>query len=88
MRRGTFGFDVNFEPHVARHGVEEIEVEELFRGQLFIRRVRDTYTVLGSTATGRRLFVVVARRERGIVRPITAREMTAMERRLFERKAR
>lgn len=73
---------------MGRHGVEEAEVEEALRGRLYIRRVQDTYTVLGMTATGRRLFVVIARRPDGGVRPITARDMNSSERKLFERNAR
>ena len=74
--------------HVARHGVEETEVEEVFRGRLYVRKVRDTYTVLGLTATGRRLFVVVAKKEHGVVRPITARDMMEPERKLYKREVR
>jgi uncharacterized DUF497 family protein len=70
-----------------RHGVEEMEVEEVFRGRLYVRKVRHGYTVLGATATGRRLFVVAARLEAGGIRPITARDMNPSDRRLFERKA-
>ena len=87
-RTAWFDWDDSNALHVARHGVGEMEVEEIFRGRLYIRRVRHGYTVLGATATGRRLFVVVARLEGGGLRPITARDMTASERRLFERRAR
>lgn len=87
-RVAWFDWDDANREHVGRHGVEETEVEEVFRGRLYLRRVRHGYTVLGVSATGRRLFVVVARREGGGVRPITARDMTLSERRLFERRAR
>jgi len=60
----------------------------MFRGRLYVRKVRHGYAVLGATATGRRLFAVVARLEGGGLRPITARDMNPSERRLFERRAR
>ncbi|MBI2931637.1 MAG: BrnT family toxin [Planctomycetes bacterium] len=74
--------------HVARHGVEAIEVEEVLRGRLYVRKAHGKYAVLGVSATGRRLFVVVAKKERGIVRPVTARDMTPPERRFYERNVR
>lgn len=87
-RAAWFDWDDINHFHIARHGVEETEVEEIFRGRLYIRRVRHGYTVLGASATGRRLFVVVARLEGGGLRPITARDMNVSERRRFERRAR
>ena len=87
-RTAWFNWDDGNAFHVARHGVEATEVEEVFRGRLYIRRVRHGYTVLGATATGRQLFVVVARLEGGGLRPITVRDMTTPERRLFEKRAR
>ena len=87
-RAAWFEWDDSNRAHVAGHGVEEVEVEEIFHGRVYIRRVRHGYAILGATATGRRLFVVVARRSAGGVRPITARDMNLPERRLFERRAR
>lgn len=83
-----FEWDEGNSEHVAEHGVEEIEVEEVFRGRLYVRRAKGRYIVLGATATGRRLFVVVEKKPGGWVRPITARDMNLSERRLFERRAR
>jgi len=87
-RVGRFDWDDANTDHVAEHGVEEIEVEEVFRGRLYVRRAKGRYIVLGETATGRRLFIVVEKKEGGRVRPITARDMNRSERRLFERRAR
>jgi len=87
-RVNWFDWDEVNRRHIDRHGVEETEVEEVFGGRLYVRKVRHGYTVLGATATGRRLFVVGARLEAGGFRPITARDMTPSERRLFERRAR
>lgn len=82
----AFDWDEYNLEHVERHGVEDYEVEEVFDGSVYVRRVRDAYTILGSTSAGRRLFVVIARREGGVIRPITARDMTRSERRLYEKR--
>jgi hypothetical protein len=76
--------DANSE-HIERHGVEESEVEEVFRSLIYVRKAHDRYLVLGRTVTGRRLFVVAVKKERGVVRPTTARDMDASERKLYER---
>lgn len=78
--------DGNLE-HIAEHGVESGEVEEIFRGRLYVRRVRERHIVLGASATGRRLFTVVVRLPGRVLRVITARDMSDTERRLFERRA-
>jgi len=74
--------------HIAEHGVEPGEVEEIFRGRLYVRRKGERYIVLGQAATGRRLFAVVIRLPGPVLRVITARDMNRTERRLFERSAR
>lgn len=87
-RAAGFEWDETNSEHVARHGVEEIEVEEVFRRRLYVRKVHDKYAALGLSATGRRLFVVVAKKDHGILRPITARDMTPSEWRLYKREVR
>ena len=88
----TLDWDEENREHISRHGVEEGEVEEIFRGRLYVRRVRKRrrtyYTVLGASETGRRLFVVVERLGPQRVRVVTARDMILAERRLFARRAR
>ena len=83
-----FDWDEGNLEHVGEHGVEPGEVEEIFRGKLYVRRVRERYIVLGVTLTGRRLFSVLVRYPGPVARIITARDMNAKERRLFERSAR
>lgn len=74
--------------HVARHGVTEEEVDDvvLDRGSLHLRSRAGTYVVLGLTSAGRHLFVVVASAPDGEVYPITARPLTASDRRRWERR--
>lgn len=74
--------------HVGEHGVEPGEVEEIFRGKLYVRRVGERYIVLGVTLRGRRLFSVLVRHPGPVARIITARDMDEKERRLFKRNAR
>jgi uncharacterized DUF497 family protein len=79
------------EEHIALHDVTPDEVEEActppyalyHRGRV---RRRDRYAVLGQTDAGRHLFVVLDALGRNVYRPVTAREMTEAERRLYERR--
>lgn len=83
-----FDWDPGNLDHIARHGVEPGEAEELFRGRLYVRRAGERHIVLGVTGTGRRLFAVVVRLPGPVIRIVTARDMDEKERRLFERRAR
>lgn len=74
-----FGLD----EHIARHGVE---VEEVFhsrnvRSSAHSKRLR----IIGQTASGRYLTLVVGKRGRGRFALITARDADESERRLFRR---
>lgn len=74
--------------HIARHGVEPGEVEQVCFGQSLVRRARSegdnpVYYVLGQTEAGRYLLCVVIRFPEGMGYPVTAREMTANEKRRF-----
>jgi uncharacterized DUF497 family protein len=86
--RGILWDDENLE-HVARHGVAAEEVEEALAGRPFVLRSRDgRYLVYGSSTEGRFLFIVCVRKGGGLVRPLTARDMTEVEKRLYRRKQR
>lgn len=74
--------------HIARHGVEPYEVEEVCFGRPLVLRSASrgenpVYYVLGETAAGRHLFCVVISfpGDRGY--PVTAREMTPKEKRRY-----
>jgi len=78
--------DTNLE-HIARHRVEPEEVEEVFSGRRFVFGSRaERYAALGVTATGRHLLVVF-RIDSGVMRVITARDMTRAEKRRYRRGA-
>jgi uncharacterized DUF497 family protein len=76
--------------HIAQHGVTPKEVEEVCFGKSLVQRARSegenpVYYVLGQTATGRCLLCVVISFLDGKGYPVTAREMTAKEKRRYQR---
>ena len=76
------------EDHIARHAVQPHEVEDVLYGRpRFISLGRDdTRLVFGTTSAGRLLFVVIAEAIDGGLSIVTARDMTASEKRLFRKK--
>jgi uncharacterized DUF497 family protein len=76
--------------HIAGHGVTPDEVEDVCFGKSFVRRAKSqganpVYYILGQTRAGRYLFCVVIRFPDGNGYPVTAREMTAKEKRRFRK---
>lgn len=70
----------------AKHNVRTREVEEAFDNSPSFRRGRGgTYYLFGRTDAGRYLFVVFVYEGNGWARPVSARDMTRPERRLYER---
>lgn len=78
---------------IEKHGVEPSEVEEVFaehprtyRGPKGHYPGEDVYYALGQTEAGRYLFIVFIRKVDGRGLVLSARDMTAKERRQFGRK--
>ena len=74
--------------HIARHGVRPEEFEEVCFGASLVLRATATgqkpvYYVLGETGAGRPLFCVVIEFPGGKAYPVTARDMTAKEKRRY-----
>lgn len=71
-----------------RHGVELDEVESVFysRPIKFLNIRSNRQIALGRTDEGRYLAVIFQIKSGGIIRPITAREMTSTEREFFKRR--
>lgn len=74
--------------HIARHGVSTDEFEEVCFNRSLVLRARSdgenpVYYVLGQTQNGRYLFCVVIQFPDGNGFPVTARDMTAKEKRRF-----
>jgi hypothetical protein len=76
--------------HIGKHGVEPNEVEEACFGDALVQRTKATgknpvYYVLGQTSAGRHLFCVVIQFPDGKGFPVTARPMTAPEKKRYNR---
>jgi uncharacterized protein len=83
----AFDWDDDNVLHIERHEFTPDEVEEVFAGNYKVRRTRQKlYIALGETFDGRLTFVVFRRRQGGLIRVVTARNMDDSERRLFRRK--
>jgi uncharacterized DUF497 family protein len=75
--------------HIAEHGVEPEEVEEVCFGYALILQTKakgqnPVYVVLGQTQAGRYLACIVIQMPHGKGYPVTARPMTAKERRRYQ----
>lgn len=71
--------ELNIE-HVADHGVEPYEAEEVIDDDpLVVRAGKDRYAAYGQTDGGRYLLVVYAVKSHQRVRVITARDLTSAE---------
>ena len=86
MRFQSFEWDDINVGHIARHGVEPYEVETACWGsQAFVLRGREgRYVAYGRTGSGRYLFIVFRILGQGIIHVITARDMSATERRFYQ----
>ena len=73
--------------HIARHDMDADEVWEVCEDPLHRaqRQGHNRYLVYGQTEAGRYVMVVLEHVEGTVYKPITARDMTARERRSFRR---
>jgi uncharacterized protein len=90
MRIDAFVWPQDRIEHIARHGVAPEEVEEACFGKSWVRRSKSeganpVYYVMGQSDAGRYLFCVVIAFPDGNGYPVTAREMTAKEKRRFRK---
>ena len=77
------------EEHIARHHVSVAEVEAIALGNAFITRTRRRYyRIIGQTADGRYLTIIVGSRGAGVYGLVTARDADQAERRLYQRQRR
>lgn len=70
--------------HIAQHGVDPLEAEEVGEHPRYVERWRERYLAWGSTAEGLLLLVVYARKPAGRY-VISARDMEEGERRRVRR---
>lgn len=81
-----FEWDDFNESHIVRHSVTPDEAEEVLLAGCFIRRSHSgRYGAFGRSLAGRYLFIVVEKVKGGIIRVVTARDMSAREQRFFRR---
>ncbi|HLH27117.1 MAG TPA: BrnT family toxin [Chloroflexota bacterium] len=75
--------------HLALHGISPDEVEDMLEGPVIRRRggtdAPDRFRVLGRTAAGHYLAIVIQQKGRGVIRPFTGWEMRPHERNLYDR---
>lgn len=78
------------ETHISRHNVTPLEVEQVLYSQprLAVPGRADTTEFLGTTDAGRLLLVVVTEASDGRDFVVTARDMTATEKRTFRERSR
>jgi len=85
MKVTGFEWDGRNQRHIWRHRVSFVEAEEVFEGRYFYERGRDGYNLAyGVTAEGRYLFVVFFALGQGVIRVVTARNMTDTEKRRYK----
>lgn len=84
MKSYRFWWDDANIDHIADHGIEPYEAESALIYAHHIRKAgRGKYVAYGQTETGRYLLVVYAPKDNQRVRVVTARDMTATEKRRF-----
>ena len=88
MRIDRLEWDEDNLEHIARHDVEDYEVEEVIWGDSVFRRVRRTerYQAFGQTEAGRYLMVVIDRLYADTFYVVTVRDLSRAERRRFLRR--
>jgi len=74
-----------------KHGVSTTEVEETLRANPHLRKVgkgnvkgENVYAAYGQTKAGRYLVVIYIRKPKGVILPISARDMDDAERKYYE----
>ncbi len=89
MRVHQFEWDSRNVEHIARHRVEPVDAEAVCRSarSVVVRGRERRYLVYGQTMEGRYLFIALHTYGRGVVRIITARDMSETERRFYQRRS-
>lgn len=87
MKVNLLDWNENREEHIARHRVSIEEVEDIAFGKHYaIRTKQGRYRLIGQTGNGRYLVVILQPGDYGWFEPITARDATQNEKRLYLRK--
>jgi uncharacterized protein len=87
MQEYDFWWDDDNIDHIADHGVEPYEAEEVITNRPWLkRRGEGKYLAYGQTDAGRFLVVVFAPKTTGRLRVVTARDMTPTEKRRYRQR--
>jgi hypothetical protein len=74
--------------HIADHGVEPYEAEEVLDDAFIVRVGRDRYSAYGQSDSGCYLLVIYAKKSDQRIRVITARDLTAAEKKSLKQRRR
>ena len=88
MRIYGFDWDERNLEHISEHGVRDYEAEEaiLYGSPIFSRSRNQTRVAFGVTQGGRYLLIVFVKKAHGIIRVITARDMTYREKHNYRKR--
>lgn len=87
MYEDEFWWDDRNIDHIANHGVEPYEAEEVITSRPWLKRGGEgKYLAYGQTDAGRFLVVVFAPKPRNRIRVVTARDMTPNEKRRYRQR--
>ena len=87
MTQYRFWWDEKNIEHIANHGVEPYEAEEVIDDTPYILQAgRGKYAAYGQADSGRYLLVVFALKSENRIRVITARDLTAAEKKRLRRR--
>ncbi len=87
MRINRLDWNADREEHIGRHKVSVEEVEEIVYGKHYtVRTKQGRYRLIGQTVIGRYLVVILEPSDHGCFDPITARDATQKERKLYLKK--
>jgi uncharacterized DUF497 family protein len=79
LRRIIIKWDRETLEHIARHGIRREEVEDVFRGRVYVRKRGDEYHIIGRSQD-KIIFLIINPKEEKLV---TARRATKEEKRLY-----
>ena len=73
------------ENHILKHGITINEIENALKGDIYVKREKEAYLVIGQSF-GKIIFIVLAERGGNKIYPITAREADEKMKKLYKRK--
>ena len=85
MRIKRLNWDKRNVFHIARHGITVKNVEDVCSGKHIARKVKDRYLIYGETEARRSIFIVLEKTGDNF-RPITARDMSESEKKIYKKK--